>query len=105
MASVSQFIGSASMKERFGDLTGAVRKGGTTESADVTTAPDDPRWVSFANAMAPMMRMPAERIAALLDASVGKPWKVLDIAAEHGNVGINLARHNPQAEIFPVAWV
>jgi len=104
MASVSQFIGSASMKERFGDLTGAVRKGGTTESADATTAPDDPRWVSFANAMAPMMRMPAERIAALLDAAAGKPWKVLDIAAGHGMFGITLARHNPQAEVVAVDW-
>src|SRR5260370_23466745 len=104
MASVSQFIGSASMKERFGDLTGRVRKGGTTESADVTTAPDDPRWVSFANAMAPMMRMPAERIAALLDASVGKPWKVLDIAAGHGMFGITVARPNPQTQIFARGW-
>jgi len=104
MASVSQFIGSASMKERFGDLTGAVRKGGTTESVDVTTAPDDPMWVTFANAMAPMMRIPAELIAALLDAPAGKPWKVLDIAAGHGMFGITLARHNPQAEIVAVDW-
>src|SRR5260370_40329619 len=51
-----------------------------------------------------MMRMHAERIAALLDASVGKPWKVLDIAAGHGMVGITLARHNPQAEIVAVDW-
>src|SRR5260370_39605874 len=51
-----------------------------------------------------MMRMHAERIAALLDASVGKPWKVLDIAAGHGMFGITLAQHNPQAEIVAVDW-
>src|SRR5216683_4823303 len=54
--------------------------------------------------MAPMMRMPAERIAALLDAAAGKPWKVLDIAAGHGMFGITLAKHNPQAEIVAVDW-
>ncbi len=104
MGSIAQFIGSPMMVERFSDLAGAVRKGGTTMSDEGSMAPDHPMWVDFAKGMAPMMRMPAEHIAGLLDAAAGKPWKVLDIAAGHGMFGITLARINPHAEIVAVDW-
>jgi ubiquinone/menaquinone biosynthesis C-methylase UbiE len=54
--------------------------------------------------MMPMMRMPAEAIAGLLQADGGQPWKVLDIAAGHGVFGITIARHNPKAEIVALDW-
>ncbi len=104
VASVAQFVGTPMMVERFSDLAGAVRKGGTTRSEEGAMAPEHPMWVDFAKGMAPMMRTPAERIAGLLDAAAGKPCKVLDIAAGHGVFGITLAKHNPQAEIVAVDW-
>jgi 2-polyprenyl-3-methyl-5-hydroxy-6-metoxy-1,4-benzoquinol methylase len=48
--------------------------------------------------------MPAEGVAETLNASAGKKWKVLDIAAGHGMYGVTLAKHNPNAEIFAVDW-
>jgi 2-polyprenyl-3-methyl-5-hydroxy-6-metoxy-1,4-benzoquinol methylase len=51
-----------------------------------------------------MMAMPAEIIAQILQASEGKKWKVLDIAAGHGLFGIALGRHNPNAEIVALDW-
>ena len=104
LASAAQFLGAPMLAERFNDLAAAVRKGGTTMSDEGTMAPENPLWVDFAKGMAPMMLMPAEQIAGLLDAAAGKPWKVLDIAAGHGMFGITLARHNPQAEITAVDW-
>lgn len=104
MASVSRFLGSPAMAERFGHLADAVRKGGTTLGDDAGLAPEHPMWVDFAKGMAPMMIFPAEQIAGLLGAAAGKPWKVLDIAAGHGMFGITLAKHNPQAEIVAVDW-
>jgi 2-polyprenyl-3-methyl-5-hydroxy-6-metoxy-1,4-benzoquinol methylase len=104
MASVSQFIGSPAMVERFAYLAGAVRKGGTTLGDDAGLAPEHPMWVDFAKGMAPMMIFPAEQIATLLGAAAGKPWKVLDIAAGHGMFGITIAKHNPHAEVVAVDW-
>jgi len=66
--------------------------------------PENPAWVEFAEAMAPLMIFPSDFIAGLLNASEGKKWKVLDIAAGHGLFGIAIARHNPNAEITAVDW-
>jgi 2-polyprenyl-3-methyl-5-hydroxy-6-metoxy-1,4-benzoquinol methylase len=104
MASVSQFLGSPAMAERFSHLADAVRRGGTTLGDDAGLAPEHPMWVDFAKGMAPMMILPAEQIAALLGAASGKPWKVLDIAAGHGMFGITIAKHNPHAEVVAVDW-
>ncbi len=103
MGSAVEFLGSPMFTDNFKDLTVAVRKGGTT-AGQGTTAPEHPVWVDFAKAMAPLMRMPAEQIVGLLDASAGTAWKVLDIAAGHGLFGITLAKHNPKAEIIAVDW-
>lgn len=85
-------------------LTEAVRKGGTALTEEGSLKPENPDWVEFARGMAPMMRMPAENIAELLDARAGQPWRVLDIAASHGLFGITLAQHNPNAEVTAVDW-
>lgn len=104
LGSAIRFLHSPMFVERFAHLAGAVRKGGTADDLLGTMAPDHPIWVNFARSMAPMMYMPAEAIAKLLDADAGAPVKVLDIAAGHGRFGITLARHNPQAEVFAVDW-
>jgi 2-polyprenyl-3-methyl-5-hydroxy-6-metoxy-1,4-benzoquinol methylase len=103
IASAVQFLGSPMLTDNFKDLAAVVRKGGTTADQG-TTAHEHPIWVEFAKAMAPMMRMPAEQIAGLVDARAGSAWKVLDIAAGHGTFGITLAKHNPHAEIVAVDW-
>jgi SAM-dependent methyltransferase len=99
-----RFLASPMLTEGFKELAAAVRKGGTAVSEEGTIAPEHPVWVEFARAMVPMMALPAEQIAQLLDAAAGPPWKVLDIAAGHGLFGITLARHNPNAQIVAVDW-
>ena len=66
-------------------------------------APENPMWVEFARSMAPLMALPSELIAKGVGAVTGKS-KVLDIAAGHGLFGITIARHNPEAEIYPLDW-
>jgi ubiquinone/menaquinone biosynthesis C-methylase UbiE len=54
--------------------------------------------------MAPLQKLAAEGLAETVNASAGKKWKVLDIAAGHGMYGVTIAKHNPNAEIFAVDW-
>jgi 2-polyprenyl-3-methyl-5-hydroxy-6-metoxy-1,4-benzoquinol methylase len=104
IASVATFMTSPMLRDAFGKLAAAVRKGGTVEGEAGSVAPEHPAWVEFARSMAPMMAMPAERIAGILDARAGRRWKVLDIAAGHGLFGIALAKQNPNAEIVALDW-
>ena len=60
-------------------------------SSDGTVGPDNPVWVNFARGMAPMMAMPAEMIAKLVDTSADRKIRVLDIAAGHGLFGLAFA--------------
>jgi ubiquinone/menaquinone biosynthesis C-methylase UbiE len=97
------FLCSSIFAEHFlADPTALVRKGGTV-TGQGSVAPDHPIWVEFARAMAPLMAMPAERLAALLG-GVGASLKVLDVAAGHGLFGIAMARQNPHAEITALDW-
>jgi 2-polyprenyl-3-methyl-5-hydroxy-6-metoxy-1,4-benzoquinol methylase len=89
--------------KHFEDLTAVVRKGGCI-SKDTAVDPDNPMWVRFAHGMAPLMRMPAQAIADVLEAKKGTPMKVLDIAAGHGVFGITIAQQNPKARIVAVDW-
>jgi SAM-dependent methyltransferase len=98
------FLVSPMLVEAFNHTTESVRKGGTALNGEGSTEPEHPVWVDFARAMKPLMAMPAELLAQLLNADAGEPWKVLDIAAGHGIFGITLAKHNPNAEIFAVDW-
>ena len=102
MGTVSEFILSPHVMENFDRLTEAVRNGGCTH--ENAFEPDNPMWVNFARAMAPMMAMPAQLMAHLVDPAKDKKLRVLDIAAGHGLFGIAFAKQNPQAEITPVDW-
>src|SRR4051812_36087270 len=104
IATAATFLGSPMLREGFDDLAAVVRKGGTIISEEGSLEPEHPMWVEFAQAMAPLMTLPAELIAELVGADSGQKWKVLDIAAGHGMFGIALAKHNPNAEIVALDW-
>jgi 2-polyprenyl-3-methyl-5-hydroxy-6-metoxy-1,4-benzoquinol methylase len=53
--------------------------------------------------MMPLMRMPAQMMAAELRKD-GEAHKVLDIAAGHGMYGISVAKENPGAQIYAADW-
>ena len=60
MASAARFLASPMLTDGFKDLAASVRKGGTILSSEGHLAPDHPIWVEFAQAMAPLMTLPAE---------------------------------------------
>jgi ubiquinone/menaquinone biosynthesis C-methylase UbiE len=102
IASVAEFLASPENLTGSLSLTDCVRRGGTVLPGQGSVEPDNPFWVLFARAMAPMMAMPA-RIIAEQVAGTG-PITVVDIAAGHGVFGIAIAQANPQAEITAVDW-
>ncbi len=104
LGSISKFLGHPDLAAGFSDMAALVRKGGTLMGGAGSVEPDNPIWVNFARSMAPMMAMPAQLIAQLLDAKAGAAWKVLDIAAGHGLYGIELAKQNPNAQIAGLDW-
>lgn len=99
-----EFLLSPMLTDGFKDLAGAVRKGGTVASEEGTIAPEHPIWVKFARAMTPMMAMPAQLMAKLVDEKADRKLRILDIAAGHGIFGITFASNNPQAEVVAVDW-
>jgi 2-polyprenyl-3-methyl-5-hydroxy-6-metoxy-1,4-benzoquinol methylase len=98
------FMLSPELKRCFEELTAAVRKGGTAISEHGTVSHDNPIWVNFARAMAPLMAMPAQLLAALIGGPSDRPLKVLDVAAGHGLFGITIAQHYRQAQITALDW-
>lgn len=104
LGTIARFLNSPANITSFQDLASAVRTGGAVLSEDGSAGEGNAEWIEFARSMAPMMAMPAELIASLLNATEGLPWRVLDIAAGHGLYGITLARHNPNAQIVAVDW-
>ncbi len=99
-----EFIATEQLTENFRNFADAVRKGGSTNAEGGTVSPDNPIWVKFARGMAPMIAMPAEMMAKLVDPAADTELKVLDIAAGHGLFGINFATNNKQAQIVAVDW-
>ena len=97
------FLGDPQLTDKFKNLAGAVRKGGTLDG-DGSLEPEHPMWIEFAKGMAPLTALPAELMAKLVGAEKGEKWKVLDIAASHGMFGITFAKKNPHAEIYAVDW-
>ncbi|MGA9750600.1 MAG: class I SAM-dependent methyltransferase [Acidobacteriota bacterium] len=97
------FLLSDEIRGAFGRLTECVRKGGTCMDEEGTLVRDNPIWVTFARAMAPVMAQPAERLAQRAARAAG-PLKVLDLAAGHGLFGIAVARRNAEAQVFAVDW-
>jgi ubiquinone/menaquinone biosynthesis C-methylase UbiE len=104
LGSASLFLSSPMVRDAFGDVAAAVRKGGTILSEQGTTEADHPIWVDFARAMAPIAGFTAQMLANVLDADAGRPWKVLDVAAGHGMFGITLAQRNPRAQVVALDW-
>ena len=104
LGSAVEFLCSPMLTEGSKHIADAVRKGGTAMENEGTIGPDHPIWVKFARGMAPMMAMPAQLIAKLVDPSPSRKLKILDIAAGHGLYGITFAVNNPQAEVTAVDW-
>jgi 2-polyprenyl-3-methyl-5-hydroxy-6-metoxy-1,4-benzoquinol methylase len=104
LGGATEFILSPALTDNFKDLAATVRKGGTLSVDGGTVAPENPIWIKFARSMAPMIALPAELMARLVDPAADKKLKVLDIAAGHGLFGIAFARHNPLAEIVALDW-
>src|SRR5262249_1106534 len=67
LSSSIKFLNSPMMISYFSDVAGTVRNGGSIVSAQGTMTPEDPVWVDFARAMAPVLAMPAEAIAGILE--------------------------------------
>ena len=65
---------------------------------------DNPIWVAFARAMAPLMQMPAELLADLVGGDREQPLRVLDVAAGHGLFGIAVAQRYPKARVTALDW-
>lgn len=98
------FILSPTLTEGFKNFAEAVRNGGTTMTKEGMIAPEHPIWVKFARAMAPMMALPAQLMAKLVDPAADRKLKILDIAAGHGLYGIAFAKTNPQVSVVALDW-
>jgi ubiquinone/menaquinone biosynthesis C-methylase UbiE/predicted transcriptional regulator len=104
VGTVVEFLAMPILTKNFDRLTEAIREGGNTDPAGGTVAPENPIWVQFARAMAPLMRPAAEFMANLADPAANQPLKILDIAAGHGVFGVAFAKRNPKAEVYAVDW-
>jgi predicted nicotinamide N-methyase len=104
MGGALEFLLAPTLLAGFEDLAGAVRKGGTVIPQGGTVATENPLWVKFARAMAPMAAPVAGQLPPLVGAKGEGQFKVLDLAAGHGLYGLAFARHNPEAEVFALDW-
>ncbi|MFN2491690.1 MAG: class I SAM-dependent methyltransferase [Pyrinomonadaceae bacterium] len=99
-----EFFLSPMLTDAFKNFADAIRKGGTTMKEGGTVAPEHPVWVKFARAMAPLMALPSQLMARLVDPTADRKLKILDIAAGHGLYGIAFAKNNPQASTVALDW-
>jgi 2-polyprenyl-3-methyl-5-hydroxy-6-metoxy-1,4-benzoquinol methylase len=104
MGGTLDFLLTPKLRECYQQLTAAVRRGGTAISDEGTVSHDNPIWVAFARAMAPLMQMPAQLLANLVSGDTLKPLRVLDVAAGHGLFGITIAQRYSQAQITALDW-
>ncbi|HKD91923.1 MAG TPA: class I SAM-dependent methyltransferase, partial [Terriglobales bacterium] len=102
VGSAIDFMLSQRVMEAHARLTDAVRSG-RSALGEAALEPENPIWVRFAEAMAPLTMMPAQGAAAELRRS-GEFHKVLDIAAGHGIYGIAVAQQNPKAQVYAADW-
>jgi 2-polyprenyl-3-methyl-5-hydroxy-6-metoxy-1,4-benzoquinol methylase len=104
LGAATEFISTEKLIDNFKNLADVVRNGGSLDPDGGTVAPDNPIWVKFARGMAPMMALPAQLLAKLVDPKADRPLKILDIAAGHGLYGLAFAKSNPQAGIVALDW-
>ena len=104
IGSIVNFLLDPALMRGFEDLTGAVKKGGTMVSEEGSVDPESPMWVKFANAMMPMMVLPAQAIAEKLGFEPDREVKVLDIAAGHGIFGITILQKYRNAQVYGADW-
>lgn len=100
----ADFLLSDHLTKAFALLSESVRKGGTAQSAEGSTAPEHPMWITFARAMGGLMVPASKGLADLLALDTNRPSKVLDISASHGQWGIAFARKNPQTHLVALDW-
>ena len=98
------FFFSPTIATGFARLGEAVRRGGTALDADGTVAPEHPVWVDFARAMSPPAMATATMMANLVDPDPAGAWRILDIAAGHGQFGVALASRQPGARLVALDW-
>jgi SAM-dependent methyltransferase len=101
VGSAADFLASPDVLDALRALPDAVRSG-TRDDRELQ--PDNPTWVKFARAMAPVMAVPAAQLADLVGAGQAGRIRVLDVAAGHGRYGIAVATANAEAEIVAVDW-
>ena len=104
MASATQFLGNPEFTNEYNRLAEVVRKGHSLMPGQGTVEPENPIWVQFAEAMAPMMGGAAPAFAEVILRGQSGPMRVLDIAAGHGLFGIIVAQRNPEARITALDW-
>jgi 2-polyprenyl-3-methyl-5-hydroxy-6-metoxy-1,4-benzoquinol methylase len=102
MGTVIEFILSPHVIDNFRDFTTSVKRGGNPDAESIQ--PDSIMWVKFARAMAPMMAMPSQVLAPMIDPEAKDKLKILDIAAGHGLYGLAFAKRNPQVQVTAVDW-
>jgi 2-polyprenyl-3-methyl-5-hydroxy-6-metoxy-1,4-benzoquinol methylase len=102
MGTCTRFLLNDSLRQRFLELSDAVRYGGATDR--MALEPESSVWVDFARSMAPMMMMASQELSKLVIENDTRPMKVLDIAAGHGLFGIAVLRANPNAKVTAVDW-
>jgi ubiquinone/menaquinone biosynthesis C-methylase UbiE len=98
----TRFLLDPKLMAPFFEMTKMVKTGRTTLPDEGTVSHDNPIWVEFAEAMAPMQFMASQEIAGMLAGD--SPVEVLDIAAGHGLFGIAIAQRNPQAQVKALDW-
>jgi 2-polyprenyl-3-methyl-5-hydroxy-6-metoxy-1,4-benzoquinol methylase len=104
LGAATDFLLTPQLRECFHQLTAAVRRGGTAVSDEGTVSYDNPIWVAFARAMAPLMQLPARLLADLVGGDRQQPLRVLDVAAGHGLFGIAIAERFPHSQITALDW-
>ena len=102
MGTCTRFLLNDSLRQRFLELSDAVRYGGATNR--LALEPESSVWVDFARSMAPMMMMASQDLAKLVMGKATGNLKVLDVAAGHGLFGIAVLRANPNATVTAVDW-
>lgn len=101
MGSIVDFMAAPEFMALFqDDPLSYVRNGGSPGLANV--APENPLWITFAQAMVPFVHAQAALVAAHVADWQRKPRRVLDIAAGHGMFGIILANAVPEAAVTAV---